>query len=137
MRQDELNHTKGEQCLGWLRKNVIKEIPIVGHTLAERSWSALQHDMKHFFSMLVGMAAMMAMPMQMSKHENKEVELLQKFLLMTLYMYAGMFVGGIIFNSTASLIGLCKVAPADSDIQENTINEHAEGLLNDSVRYAA
>ena len=59
----ESNHAKCTLFLGWVRKNVVHEVPIIGHTLSERTWSAFQHDMKHFFSMLVEMVAMMAIPM--------------------------------------------------------------------------
>ena len=66
MMQNESNRTKCTLFLGWIRKNVVHEVPIIGHTLSERTWSAFQHDMKHFFGMLLGMAAMMAIPMPMT-----------------------------------------------------------------------
>lgn len=137
--QDESNRTKSAMCLGWLKNNVVRETPVIGHILTERTWDAFHHDMKHLFSMLVGMAAMMVipMPMIMSKNENKDIELVQKFLLMTLYMYAGMFIGGVVFNIAKSGLSLCKSVPAVSAPQENDISEHEERFLNGSIGYAA
>lgn len=139
-----------EKCtlfLGWVRENVVREVPIIGHTLSDRTWSAFQHDMKHFFGMLLGMAAMMTIPMPMTmstktpmamqastavpEHKDNTAELLQKFTLMTLYMYVGMFIGGVLFNIGKKALSACKATPS-STLQESDINDLDSGLLNNS-----
>ena len=154
--QGELNQTKSALLLNWFKKNIAHEAPIIGHTLSERTWSAFQHDMKHFFSMLVGMVAMMAipMPMEMSKktpsmspmtnstqmpmseHQENIAELALKFFFMTLYMYVGMFVGGVVFNLGKTALSACKATPS-SEPEESDINDPHRGLLNYSVGFVA
>ena len=154
MMQDESNRTETALCLSWFKNNVVHEIPIIGHTLSERTWPAFQHDMKHFFSMLVGMVAMMAIPMpmemskktplmssmtnstQMPEHQENISELARKFFFMTLYMYVGMFVGGVLFNLGKTALSACKATPS-SEVEERDINDLDRGLTNNSISYAA
>lgn len=145
--QNESPHTKCTLFLGWIRKNIVHEVPIIGHTLSERTWDAFQHDMKHFFGMLLGMAAMMAIPMltetsmamsastPIPEHQDKIADLSKKFILMTCYMYVGMFIGGVLFNVGKTALNACKSTPS-SALEESDINDLDNGLLNDSIGYA-
>lgn len=130
--QSDQKPTTSAMCLSWLGKNVVHEIPIVGHTLTERSWAAFEHDMKHFFSMLVGMVAMMEipMPLPMTEHEHKAAQFAQTFIFMLLYMYIGMFVGSVFFNVGKTGLSFCKavlhpVQKRQDDGEQTLLKEHA------------
>ena len=124
------NATAREKFADWLKNNIVHDIPVLGHTLTARSWRAFEHDMKHFFSMLLGMAAMLAIPMPMAEREHKGGQLAQEFIFMMLYMYIGMFIGSLVFNLGKTSLSYCKAVLYPAQIEADIENQ---GLLSKST----
>jgi len=93
----------------WLAKNVVREIPGVGHTLVHRNLAAFFHDMKHLVAMMAGMLLMMVVPLPMASSSLTPIESLLEFLLQyvvgLLVMYVGVVCVSVLFNILMSSFG--------------------------------
>lgn len=113
--------------LNWLKDNVIQEIPVIGNTLTQQNLESLEQDIKHFFSMLIGLFVMMigSMPDPMSMDKPKTDTFTMQFISMLFYMYVGMFAANLFFNIGKTGVNFCKdafFASSDTNVIEEQIS---------------
>lgn len=96
---------------------------MIGQTLTQQNLQGFEHDMKHFFSTLIGLFVMIigTTPDSMSTDNSKIESFAKQFSLMLFYMYLGMFAANIFFNGGKTGIIFCKsvfFTPNNTDITE-------------------
>ena len=116
----------------WLAKNVVREIPAIGHTLVGRNCAAFVHDMKHLTGMMVGMLLMMLVPLPMGSSSLTPAEsallFLLQYLIALVLMYMGVFCVSILFNVFSSSFehGSSKAQLTPSDLPSMVHSDSGE-----------